>query len=109
MHEGVATPGRCHCKVACMGPSCCLLQANGKRGLALRAAKSQVVSSVVLQCFLSPNDCKFVGWVGQVRAKRNPKEIGDLYNSFSRMCDSMAVKVPNTRPYVGGIYKAFQA
>ena len=96
MHEGVPTAGRCHCKVACMGPGCCLLQANGKRGLALRAAKSQVVSSVVLQCFLSPNDCKFVGWVGQVRAKRNPKEIGGLYNSFSRMCDSMVVKVPNT-------------
>ena len=104
MHRGVPTPGWCHCKVAGMGLRC-LLQANGKGGLALGTAKS----SLVLQCFLSPNDCKFVGWVGQLRAKRNPKEIGDLYNSFSRMCDSMEVKVPNTRPYVGGIYKAFQA
>ena len=105
MHEGVPTAGRCHCKVACMGPGCCLLQANGKRGLALRAAKSQVVSSVVPQCFYRPMTAN--SWDGLDRFV--PKEIVGLYNSFPRMCDSVDVKFPDTRPYVGGIYKSFQA
>ena len=79
------------------------LQANGKfstRG----PAKSQVVSSVVPQCFYRPMTAN--SWDGLDRFV--PKEIVGLYNSFPRMCDSVDVKFPDTRPYVGGIYKSFQ-
>ena len=65
-----------------------LLQANGKGGLAifsLRPAAKSFSCCCPLMLFIAQwLQIRGIGWT--LRAKRNPKEICGLYNSFSRFC-----------------------
>ena len=77
----VPTPGRCHCKGAGTGPGC-LLQANGRRGLALGTAKSRRIFCCAPMLFIAQwLQIRGMGWTGscQKKPKRNRRLIQFIF------------------------------